>query len=410
MDGRRIFNLISWLFQILIWFFLAGTIRNYSLDASQAAKLSFLILFLICYVVYFILELLSQEAKLLKKKTNEYGIFQKMGSYFKTYPVFELYCECFHFESTTDSPASHWKRTSYTETYKFPYYSERDMSGLLYIDCDNEIIKNKHYVQLELIEEINFADSISYLDYEEAKKEFIKKNKPKDHRFELKEKKYIPGLEKLILVKITDDEPCYGNFKSLVFFTIFMIGEFYKLLFNYKCIFQTYKIRKIVSTRYDLNQPEYQDFIPKIDVIIKKYNYEENYYNYINNEFKLNKPSTEELSRAKTINYHVPKYKIDNKGIVIDDPPAKKDKSEGNDKKNDNNLTVECEESDIRIRNRNNDDKIYNEKNQENDNKDENIFSVQKGISNNRRINNIPQSKTVRVTSERKPIKENNPK
>lgn len=393
MNGRRVFNIISWGCQILVWFFLAGTIRNYADESSNAAKLSFLILFVIFYIAYFILELLSLEAKLLKKKTNELGIFQKMGSYFKAFPVYEFYCECFHFESATDSPASKWKRTSYTETYTFPYYSERDVSGLLYVDCNYGIIKKKHYVQLELKEEINFADCISYMDYEETKKEFIKRNKPKDHRFKFEEKKYIPGLEKIILVKITDDEPCYAQFKYLVIFTIFLVGEFYKLAFNNICVKQTYKIRKIISTRYDLNQPEYQDFTPKIDVVTKKYNYEEDYYNYINNEFKLNKPSTEELSRAKTLKYHVPKYKISPYGVVVDDPPQKKDKKEGNN--NENNLTVECEDSDVRVRNKNNEDNNYDEKD------DNEVINV-KG----RRINNS-KSKTVKVVSERKAIKNN---
>ena len=393
MNGRQVFNFISWLCQVLVWFFLAGTIRNYTVESSNEAKLSFLILFIIFYIVYFILELLSLEAKLLKKKTNELGIFQKMGSYFKAFPVFELYCECFHYESATDSPASKWRRTSYTETYTFPYYSERDVSGLLYVDCNYGVVKKKHYVLLELKEEINFADSITYMDYEETKKQFIKKNKPKDHRFKFEEKKYIPGLENIILVKITDDEPCYAQFKYLVIFTFFLVGEFYKLAFNNICVKQTYKIRKIISTRYDLNQPEYQDFTPKIDVVTKKYNYEADYYNYINNEFKLNKPSTEELSRAKTLKYHVPKYKLSPSGIVMDEPPPKKDKKEGNDKSDENNLTVECDDSDIRVKNRNDKDNVYNEKD------DNELINVK-----SRRINN---SKTVKVVSERKPIKDN---
>lgn len=141
MNCRQIFNLISWILQILVWFFLGGTIRNYTKDASNEAKLSFLILFIISYIAYFILELLSLEAKLLKNKKNEFYIFQTMGSYFKAFPVFELYCECFHFESATDSPASKYKRVSYIETYNFPYNSERDVSGLLYVDCDYEMIQ-----------------------------------------------------------------------------------------------------------------------------------------------------------------------------------------------------------------------------------------------------------------------------
>lgn len=395
MNKNYIFNILSWLFQILVWFFLAGIIRNYSLDASNASKLAFLILFLIFYVVYLIFEFLSKEAKFLRTKKSDKDIFQKMGTYYKTFPAFEITCECFHYESATAQPGSYHKRVSYKEVFKFPYYSERDVSGLLILDCDSENIKDKYYVQLELIEELNFADSISYMDYEEAKKKFIEKNKNKDNSFNYFETKYIPGLEKENLIRITDKEPCSANFKCFVFFTIILLGEFYKLFFNHLCILQTYKIRKIISTRYDLNQPEYQELVPKIDIITKKYNYESEYYNYINNEFLLNKPTEEELTRAKSLKFNAPKYKISSTGVVIGESVVfKKAQTEKEaEKKDDKNETgtpaEDVENSDIVFNNNKNNKKNENE-----------IIS----ISNNRRSN---QLKNVKVYSERKQINEN---
>ena len=154
----------------------------------------------------------------------------------------------------------------------------------------------------------------------------------------------------------------------------------YKLSFNNICIHQNYKIRKIVSTRYDLNQPEYQEFTHKIDIIKKKYNYEEDYYSYINNEFKLNRPSSEELIRAKTLNYQVPKYKLSTEGLVINEVPPKKEKKELNDK----NETIEG--SGVNIINNNNEAQIYNEKNSDE------ILNIK-----NRQISNIQKSKSIKV-------------
>ena len=48
---------------------------------------------------------------------------------------------------------------SYKETYLFHYYSERDVSGLLYLECNSP--EKKHYIQLDIDTEINFADAIS---------------------------------------------------------------------------------------------------------------------------------------------------------------------------------------------------------------------------------------------------------
>ncbi len=46
-------------------------------------------------------------------------------------------------------------------------------------------------------------------------------------------------------------------------------------IFNNYCIQFQFKIRKLVSTRYDLNQPKYQVLIPQLDLIEKLYTYEQ---------------------------------------------------------------------------------------------------------------------------------------
>jgi hypothetical protein len=105
-----------------------------------------------------------------------------------------------------------------------------------------------------------------------------------------------------------------------------MFGEFYKLYYNSLCIRQIYRIRKLVSTRYDLNQPIYQAFIPQLDLITQQYNFEFADYNYINNDFHLVAPTTQELEKAKIYQSRVPDYKISSgggkihAGVVLDDP------------------------------------------------------------------------------------------
>ena len=64
-----------------------------------------------------------------------------------------------------------------------PYYSSRDISGLFILNCQKEVVQNKAYIQLELLEEINFADNISYMDYENVKNDFYMRNRPRDFMF-----------------------------------------------------------------------------------------------------------------------------------------------------------------------------------------------------------------------------------
>ena len=132
-----------------------------------------------------------------------------MANLIQTPPTIEFYCECYHYETRTVvySPpkkgggrkgggprkvsrpsgghrtggahrtggghprVSHQRRriTTYKETAYFPYYSSRDVSGLFEINNSREEAMGKVYVKLEINPEINFADELSYMDYEQQK-------------------------------------------------------------------------------------------------------------------------------------------------------------------------------------------------------------------------------------------------
>ena len=128
------------------------------------------------------------------------------------------------------------------------------------------------------------------MDYQMQKDSFWRRNVFKDKYFNFQETRYIPGLEKENLVRIGDSDPCCASFFIYFIFIILTLGEFYKWYFNSLCVEQTYKIRKLVSTRYDLNQPIYNDFIPQVDVISRQQSYDEDHYNYLNNDYKLQLP------------------------------------------------------------------------------------------------------------------------
>ena len=337
MKDSQTFICFCWLFQILSWVCLIWMIVSYIIDASN--KYISLILFIICYIVYIILEFCSSTAKYICHKTTEEGIYQKMGQYYRTYPVFKFYCECFHYETRrrkvrtkskgktrTRTVTERVRVTTHRETYIFPYYSERDVSGLFYLDCDRAYLQRKCYIQLDLFSEINFADAISYMDYQVQKDLFWRRNRFRDKRFYFDESRYIPGLIQENLIRLSDSEPCCINFFFYFILTLLTFAEFFKLYFNSLCISQTYRIRKLVSTRYDLNQDIYQDFIPQIDIISQQYNFQVNDYNYMNNDYHLKVPTQEELNRAAKYQNKVPDYKISSgggkihAGVVLDDP------------------------------------------------------------------------------------------
>ena len=322
-----------WIFQVLSWGSLAASVTLVFMNSKLAPVFAF---FGVFYLVYISLEFCSLTAKYLCNKSSDLGMYYKMGRLFQTPPDIIFYCECYHYEthtySTTDSEGNTqtYTRTekvvTYKETYQVPYYSARDVSGLFYLNCDKADAEKKYYIKLELKEEINFADAISLYDYEREKSEFWRRNRFRDIHFYFKESRVIPGLKYHNLVKLKTNEPCMINFFWFFVFTMFTFGEFYKLYFESVCIFQRFKVRKIVSTRYDLNQPVYQTFVPQINLLSQQYKYEQDYYNYKNENYDVQLPTQEELEAARQYQDRVPDYQISSgdgefqQGIIIDKP------------------------------------------------------------------------------------------
>ena len=328
------YNTACAIFQVLCWGSLVTSVlmsmnnnENYYIWAS----------FGVCYLIYIILEFCSPTAKYLCNKSSDQGIYQKMGRHFQTPPEIHFHCECYHYETrvhySTDKDGHrhrHTERvkiTTYTETYNMPYYSERDVSGLFYLNCDKAYVEKKYYIKLELKEEINFADAISYYDYETAKSAFWRRNRFRDVHFEFTEQRIIPGMVHHNLVKLTDIEPCMANFFWFFVFTLLTLAEFLRCYVDSFCVYQKFKVRKLVSTRYDLNQPVYQTFVPQIDLISQQYQYEQNYYNYLNQNYDLQLPTEEELAAAKQYQNKIPDYQVSSGGGqfaagVIEDNPG----------------------------------------------------------------------------------------
>lgn len=96
------------------------------------------------------------------------------------------------------------------------------------------------------------------------------------------------------------------------------------------CIFQRFKVRKLISTRYELNQPVFEakdyPFIPQINLLYKTFNYNPKDYNSLNNKYVVSLPTEEELEWAQKYKNKVPDYKVAtgegeiHTGVIIDSP------------------------------------------------------------------------------------------
>ena len=330
---------LCWILNILVWVMITLTVLCYTKFGSGG--LGCAIGLGICYLFYLCFELLSPTSVFLLFKTTGNEMYENMGKIFRTHPEISFHCECYHYENEyyteIDNDGNEIRKsrkikvTTHKEDYSLPYYCSRDVSGLFYLNCDKNNVRKKAFIKLTLQREINFADTISNMDYESYKKDFWTKNRFRDVYMDFKEKREIPGMEdRNFLVRIGNQNPCTVNFYLYFLSMILTLCQFYKSYVDSFCITQNYKIRKIISTRNDLSQPDYEEkyakLIPSLDLITIKHIYEPNDYIYLNQETNVDYPTEEELEKAKQYENKVPNYIISSgdgniqAGVIMDNP------------------------------------------------------------------------------------------
>ena len=328
--GQNCIDHLSKVFQILVIIAIVLYIVNLYINLGMKS-VYWLVIFIVIYLFYFASEISSTVAMYLRNKTNTSGIKNIMENLIRTPPTIEFSCECYHYSTKrTHSPPRRRggggrKRSSghrirhggsrtikiYThrETVSFPYYSARDFSGLFEINNSRESAMGKVYVKLELTPEINFADELSYMDYEIFRTNFYNVNRPRDKYMNYRETRSVSGLQTYNFVCIKDSEPCGINIYLFCFFTIILVSVLYKCYVNSYCLEQKFKIRKLISTRYNLNEQEqYQNFVPSFNVPTEQYAFKPDNYNYINNNYNVQNPSNEDINRASIYKDKIPKY------------------------------------------------------------------------------------------------------
>lgn len=314
------FSFCTWFFQILVWISIAliivGSTKNINgmlIGGSISLGLS--------YLIYIILEFCSPTCKFLNNLKDEETMNEKMAKLFLTPPVINFYAKCYHYISRNKS-----RRivVTHTESFDLPYYSSIDVSGLFLLKSNEAQLKKKAYIQLKLKEEINFADTISYSDYLMQKDSFWKKNMFLDIKMDFTEKRFIPEMKEFNLIKIGTKDPKFVGLCWYILSVLITFGEFYKIYLNSCCIFQTFKIRKLISTRYNLLESQYiqqyQPLMPQLNLINEKFNYERQNTGYCNTNIQPDLPTKEQIEESGKYVEQIPNYTTFNNGIVKDIP------------------------------------------------------------------------------------------
>ena len=117
-------------------------------------------------------------------------------------------------------------------------------------------------------------------------------------------------------ININGENNCFISKGVFIIFTILTLGEIYKLIVKGLAANQTFIIKKIISTRYDLSQNnEYDSWTPKLNFPNKEYKFDLKNTVHINNNMEVNKPTPEELTKSMKYQQNIPSFKI--KIIII---------------------------------------------------------------------------------------------
>ena len=305
-----------WLFQLAVWTsftFIFYCLYDYKCNEVVMVPISCFGPF---YFLYIIFEFCSKEFKYLCNKSSK-GVYEIMGDLFKAPPSLILGIECYdewetveeHVkeDGTIEKSRSYDRTTKYVNDHIIPYYSSRDVSGLFHINSDINAIR------LELTEEINFADSISYYNYLQEKEYIYEKHKHKANNCSLSNKFHIPGLEQYNLVPVnSESDSCCLNVCIFILFILIGFGEIYKIYFKCTTVYKHFIVRKLVSLRYDLNNNIYNPFRPRIKFLNKIQEYTPDYYNIKYGRYKTQIPTNQEIQKAKQYEKKIPQYIISN--------------------------------------------------------------------------------------------------
>jgi len=337
-SGNACLSFSCWLFQLTTWGLL-GYLIVCLISKSHFNEVG--IGFGISYVIYIILEFCSPTCSYLINKQIDQGMYEKMGKLFSTPPVINFYAECYHYEThtytTRDSEGKTQTHTetrkvvTHTDSYNMPYYSTKDVSGLFLLRMDIAQAKEKAFIKLHLQKEINFADAISYSDYLTQKDLFWRRNRFYDVHMDFRETRYIPGMDKHNLVKIGKEEPFSVKIGWYILAVLLTFGQFYKWWVDSFCVFQNFKIRKLVSTRYNLLETQflnqYQQLNPTLNLVVETFEYKPQDTGYCSSDVQPVLPTQEELQQAEQYKNQVPNYGLTSNGGVIQDIPEFNDQN-----------------------------------------------------------------------------------
>ncbi len=283
-------------------------IRLKSYSKQEFSQL--LITFACFYLVYIFTSLLSKEFRFLLKMHKIKSLIDKLKYYFEKQIKIKFFTYSFNYVTNIKSSkkikkGKMKKIVSSIEKENLNYFSCRDVTGILNLDVEKLTKSNKRiYINLSMKLEYEIADDLSSIDINSQKEFLICRNRKKDIYMDFIEKKSISNFDPNIIVYLGEKENIYINKFFYILFTFFIpVIEIYKIYLNSKIKFYEITIRKAISTRFDLKEPEFEEkyYLKNPKLIFKG---KETIFNNFtaNKQRPYESPSMDKFNNANIIN------------------------------------------------------------------------------------------------------------
>jgi hypothetical protein len=174
-----------------------------------------------------------------------------------------------------------------------------------------------------LEQEIEFNDAITIYDIQKIKNELYSKNKNKDYCIHIYLDKDIPSMKYFYLIKLSKDKNYCLLQKWIYILCVFlMIDLFYRIYLDCITSKQKFKIRKIVSSRYNVYENnKYSQFIPGYFIQDSQFVASRENIGGVGDKKDLLLPTEEELKNAQIYNKFIPEYNLNENGDIVNINP-----------------------------------------------------------------------------------------
>ena len=344
-----------WLGELLLLYVDAYEKDSLGYENMTVQFLLILIFELILYIIYFIFQLLTPTFSYLLHKRSDSNLYDTMKGLFNTPPQILFVCQNYHYETRTYTTYdSKGNASTRTETVKvvtrvdkkfFNFYSSRDVSGLFRLNYDKSSVRDKYYVKLQLFKNIEFADSVTYSDYQKQRDEFYNSNLGYDTYMDFYADHIIAGFIDYNLIHITKNNPCGMSLFWFFFFVLIGLAQLYKVYINSRCVYKTFTVKKLISTRYDLTNEENDNKYRKVDPVIsfegEKINFSINEMGYVSNDFIQELPTLQEIEESNQYKDFVFNPDSGKGDVLLSETTTPYVENENNDSPLDNNNNLD---------------------------------------------------------------------